>query len=148
MSKQLIVKDEMMIEATREKVWDVLIKPKYVAIWDELPENYPEDDMTVGSEVVWDYPGGQTVTKIIKAEKNKQLVIALSSTNWEVQPQAGDIAYTYTLEDHNGKTLLKIEIGDFSLLKDGKNYYDASVEFAADSKQIIKQLAEKLQLEE
>ena len=28
--------------------------------------------------------------------------------------------------------LLKIEIGDFSLLADGQKYYDASAEFAAE----------------
>ncbi|WP_277631323.1 hypothetical protein [Atopococcus tabaci] len=39
--------------------------------------------------------------------------------------------------------MLKMEIGDFSLLENGRDYYDASIEFAADSKQTIKKLAEE-----
>ena len=33
MSEQLTVKDEILINATSEKVWEVLIKPKYIAQW-------------------------------------------------------------------------------------------------------------------
>lgn len=143
MTEKLIVNDKIVINAGPERVWEVLIKPKYVAQWDELPDNYPSEDMKVGSEVVWELPnGGKTITKVIKADKNKELIIALYSSNWEVKPIEGDVAYHYKLEDLNGSTYLKIEIGDFSLIKNGQNYYDASVEFAAESKEIIKQLAE------
>lgn len=143
MTEKLIVNDEIVINAGPERVWEVLIKPKYVAQWDELPDNYPSEDMKVGSEVVWELPnGGKTIMKVIKADKNKELIIALYSSNWEVKPIEGDVAYHYKLEDLNGSTYLKIEIGDFSLIKNGQNYYDASVEFAAESKEIIKQLAE------
>jgi len=145
MTEELIVRDEILIEANPRKVWEVLTKPKYVAKWDELPENYPSDDMTKGSKVIWEHPsGGQTVTTIIKAEEMKELIISLYSSSWEVKPNEGDVAYLYQLEDLNGSTLLKIEIGDFSLLKDGQDYYDASVEFASESKQVIKELAENL----
>lgn len=143
MTEKLIVNDKIVINAGPERVWEVLIKPKYVAQWDELPDNYPSEDMKVGSEVVWELPnGGKTIMKVIKADKNKELIIALYSSNWEVKPIEGDVAYHYKLEDLNGSTYLKIEIGDFSLIKNGQNYYDASVEFAAESKEIIKQLAE------
>ena len=54
MTKSLIVKDEVLIRATTSRVWEVLVKPKYVAQWDELPENYPSEDMTKGSKVVWE----------------------------------------------------------------------------------------------
>lgn len=145
MPKKLIVKDEILIEATPSKVWEVLIKPKYVAQWDELPEDYPSEDMHKGSKVVWEHPnGGETVITIIKADKMKELVIALSSSSWEVQPNEGVVAYRYSLEENNSSTLLKIEIGDFSLLKDGQNYCDASVEFASESKNVIKELVENL----
>lgn len=145
MTNQLVVKDEVVINATPSKVWDVLTLPKYVAEWDELPENYPEERMAEGSKVVWELPnGGETITRIIKAEEMKELIIALYSSNWEVQPNEGDVAYIYRLEDQNGSTLLKIEIGDFSLLENGQDYYDASVEFAAESKKVIKEIAESL----
>lgn len=145
MDQKLIVKDGILIEQTPEKVWEVLVDPKYVAQWDELPEDYPDEKMREGSEAAWEHPdGGRTVTKIIKADEMKELVIALTSSNWEDQPKEGDVAYRYTLEDQNGSTLLKIEIGDFSLLKNGQDYYDASVDFASQAKEVIKQLAERL----
>ncbi|WP_042148275.1 SRPBCC domain-containing protein [Paucisalibacillus sp. EB02] len=145
MTEKLIVKDEVLIEASPSTVWEVLTNPKYVAQWDELPENYPSDPMGKGSKVVWEHPnGGQTVTTIIKAEEMKELKIALYSSNWEEKVTEGDIAYLYQLEDSNGNTLLKIQIGDFSVLNSGQDYYDASVEFASESKKVIKELAEKL----
>ncbi|MDT8860381.1 SRPBCC domain-containing protein [Alkalihalobacillus sp. MEB130] len=144
MTKQLTVKDEILIKATTAKVWEVLTKPKHVRQWDELPDDYPEEDMTLGSKVVWDLPnGGQSITTIVKAEEQKELKIALNVTNWEIQPAEGDVAYVYQLEERGNDTLLKIEIGDFSLIKDGKMYYDASVEFAETSKKVIKDLAEQ-----
>lgn len=145
MVKKLIVKDEILIEASPDYVWEVLTKPKYVAEWDELPDNYPSENMKLGSKVVWDHPkGGQTITTIIKAEEKKELIIALYSSSWEVKPNLGDVVYHYLLEDLGKRTLLKLEIGDFSLLKNGQDYYDASVEFAANAKNVIKELAEKL----
>lgn len=143
MGDHLIVKDEILIEATPAAVWDVLIKPKFVGQWDELPENYPDADMTEGSKVVWELPhGGQSITKIIKAIERKELKIALYVSNWELKPNEGDVAYLYQLEEHGKSTLLKIEIGDFSLIKNGQMYYEASVEFASNAKKIIKTLAE------
>lgn len=146
MLNKLVVKDGVLIHASPKKVWEVLITPKYVAQWDALPENYPSEKMTEGSKVVWEHPnGGETITKIIKAVENKELIIALYLSNWEEKIQEGDVAYRYFLEEQNdGSTLLTIEIGDFSLLTNGIDYYESSVEFAEESKQIIKKLAESL----
>lgn len=65
-------------------------------------------------------------------------------SNWVVKPNEGDVAYNYQLKDKDDSTLLRIEIGDFSLIKDGKMYNDASVEFPSNSKKIIKDLSENL----
>ncbi|MBM7583656.1 hypothetical protein JOC86_000193 [Bacillus pakistanensis] len=54
------------------------------------------------------------------------------------------MAYLYQLEDRGSSTLLKSEIGDFSLFKDGQMYYDASVELALNAKKLIKDIAENL----
>ena len=114
MTDQLIVKEEILIKATAERVWEVLIKPKYIVQWDDLPEDYPSEDMKKGSQVIWDNPnGGHTITTVIKAEEGKELKIALDITNWEVKPKEGDVAYLFQLEEQNNTTRLKIEIGDF-----------------------------------
>jgi uncharacterized protein YndB with AHSA1/START domain len=124
-------------------VWEILTKPKFVAQWDELPENYPEKDMTVGSKVVWELPNGdQSITTIIEAAEQKRLKIALYGSNWETKPNEGDVSHIYQLEEKDSQALLKFEIGDFSLIKDGQMYYDASVGFAANAKKVIKELAE------
>ncbi|MBU8878162.1 hypothetical protein BGM26_04035 [Bacillus sp. FJAT-29790] len=47
-----------------------------------MPDNYPNEDMTVGSEVVWEFPyGGESIARIMKAVENKELKIALIVTN-------------------------------------------------------------------
>ena len=145
MPKSLTVQDQILIKAPSSSVWEVLVEPEYVTQWDELPEDYPSETMTEGSQVIWENPnGGQTVTTIIKADQHKELKIALFLSSWAVKPEEGDVAYIYQLEEQTGGTLLKITIGDFSLLEDGQKYYDASVEFAAESKVMIKELAEKI----
>lgn len=145
MTKPLIVETEIMIHASASKVWEVLVTPKYVAQWDELPEDYPQEQMTAGSEVVWDLPNGeQSITRISKADEGKELKIDLSHTGWPIKPAEGDVAYHYELINKNDHTLLKIKIGDFSLIEDGQMYYEASVEFAEEAKTTIKALAESL----
>lgn len=145
MTKELTVCTETLINAHASKVWEVLVNPEYVAQWDELPENYPEENMTVGSKVVWNLPNGeQSITSISKAVPNLELVIDLYGTAWKVKPQAGEVAYHYNLIDKDNQTLLKIEIGDFSIIENGQMYYDASIEFAEVSKAEIKKLAESL----
>ncbi|MBB6451409.1 uncharacterized protein YndB with AHSA1/START domain [Geomicrobium halophilum] len=146
MANQLTVYTETLINASTSKVWEVLVNPRYVAQWDELPEDYPKEHMTVGSKVVWNTPNGeQSITSISKADPEKELVIDLYGTSWTVKPREGEVAYHYKLVVNEGnQTLLKISIGDFSIIEDGHMYYDASVEFAEDAKTKIKELAESL----
>jgi uncharacterized protein YndB with AHSA1/START domain len=143
MAEQLIVSDEILIDAAPEKVWEILIDAQYVAQWDELPEDYPLGKMGEGSRVIWELPnGGQSITTIIAAIPKKELKIALYVSNWEEKPKEGDVAYLYQLEEQGSRTLLKIRIGDFSFIKNGQNYYEASAEFAENAKMAIKKLAE------
>jgi hypothetical protein len=81
---------------------------------------------------------------LIKADEEKELVIALYGTGWEIKPNEGDVAYYFNLQAKDDKTLLQIYIGDFSPIKDGQMYYDASIEFADNAKTTIKELAESL----
>lgn len=144
MVKELTVRDEIMINASPSRVWEILVLPKYVAQWDELPENYPQQEMQLGSKVVWELPNNQqSITTIIEANKPHSLVISLHVTTWENTPREGDVAYRYQLVEQGEGTFMKIEIGDFSLLKDGQMYHDASVDFAERAKMEIKDLAEK-----
>ncbi|MFD2630395.1 SRPBCC family protein [Oceanobacillus kapialis] len=141
----LQVRDTVTIDSPAAKVWEVLVNPVYVKRWDELPEDYPQDRMKLGDKVVWDLPNGQqSITKLIKTEPNKELVIALMVTTWEHQPEEGDVSYRYIFEEGDNQTVLHITIGDFSPIKDGEMYYEESVKFAEESKKVIKELAENL----
>lgn len=143
MVNSLIVNEEILIDADPETIWRVLTETKYVAQWDELPEGYPEGAMRKGSKVIWELPDGeQSITTIINAEPQRELKISLFVTKWEEKVKEGDIAYLFQLEERGRSTLLKVRIGDFSLLKNGRNYYEASVEFSDKAKKMIKKLAE------
>ncbi|KYG34419.1 SRPBCC domain-containing protein [Alkalihalobacillus trypoxylicola] len=146
MKEELIVRDQILIGAPPSVVWEILINPKFVAQWDELPDDYPQERMTLGSKVVWDLPNGeQSITKLIKVDTEHELIISLLVTGWKLKPNEGDIAYHYTLQAKGEKTLLKINIGDFALINDGQLYYDASIEFTNQAKTIIKTLSEDKQ---
>ncbi|GAB2566877.1 SRPBCC domain-containing protein [Gracilibacillus alcaliphilus] len=145
MTKNLTVFADILIDAPPAKVWEVLVTPRYVAQWDELPEDYPQEPMTVGSKVVWELPNGeQSITTVSKADPENELVIDLYGTAWKVTPEAGEVAYQYKLEKQDSQTLLNIRIGDFAIIENGEMYYAASVEFAEESKKTIKTLAEEL----
>ena len=140
----LIVKDEIIIHASAAKVWDVLVSPNYVKQWDELPEDFPEEKMSVGSEVVWNLPNGEvSKTTLIEADRERKLVISLYVSNWGIKPNPEDVAYTYVMMEQDEGIKLLINIGDFSLIPNGRDYYEASVEFAGESMQKIKRLAEE-----
>ncbi|GAB3046815.1 SRPBCC family protein [Virgibacillus ainsalahensis] len=140
----LIVTDEIIIHAPPSKVWDILAKPEYIRKWDDLPENFPEETVEVGTEMKWNLPsGGFWKHTVIKAEKNKELQLDLCMSNWRAVPKAGEIKYAYQLLIHGDGTRLRMRHGDFALLHNGKDYYEASAEFAAVAKQKIKQLSEE-----
>lgn len=143
---KLVVKEEVFIDASAQSVWTVLTDPQYVAQWDELPEDYPSEPMKKGSEVVWDLPNGeQSITRLTTVLPEEELMIDLINTVWTEKPAEGTVGYHFMLSEENNKTKLTLEIGDFSLIPKGQEYYEASVEFAEEATVIIKKLAEGLE---
>ncbi|UJL46756.1 SRPBCC domain-containing protein [Virgibacillus sp. NKC19-16] len=139
----LIVTDEIIIHAPLSKVWDVLIKSKYIREWDDLPDDFPEEVLDVGSEIIWDFPDGSfSKNTVVKAEEGKEMQIALYVSNWEVTPKLGEIIYSFEILMHGDGTRLRLRHGDFSLLSNGEDYQEASAKFSAIAKRKIKQLAE------
>lgn len=135
----LTVKESITIQAPAARVWEVLITPKYIRQWDELPEGFGEEAMQKGSVVNWEGYSRLTVSEF---EPNRLLKMNLHGEKWEKPPSAYDIAYTFGLEQDGQATVLTISIGNFAALPDGKQYFDASVEFATTAKAKIKELAE------
>lgn len=140
MTKRLLVENEILIHAPASKVWGVLVEPRYMKQWDDLPEGYGEDKLALGNVIEWE---GYSILTVTRLEPDQQLQLSLYVPKWELPPESYSIAYTYTLTPQGVNTLLSVTIGDFAQLADGEPYYDASVEFAAVSLPKIKELAEQ-----
>jgi uncharacterized protein YndB with AHSA1/START domain len=139
----LTAENSVEIKAPAAKVWEVLVKPDFIQQWDEVPEGYGDDPLNMGSEMAWESEGGKIVKLVvIDYEPLELLQLSLFNSSWTVQPAPGEITYTYTLNEKDGSTLLSLQVGDFSILPDGQDYYDASLEFVKDAAIKIKQLAE------
>lgn len=140
MDHNLIVKNYIQIDATPEKVWDVLTDPRYIRQWDELPEDFGDDAINASTEI--DFVGYSKM-KVSSFEPGKVVRYALHISDYTLQAIA-DATYSYEVNvDENGKTWLKIEIGDFSVLFEDGKLYDESVIFSKTASQKIKELAEQ-----
>ena len=137
--KELIVKSEIMINASAAKVWEVLIAPKFIRQWDALPQDFADYYLEVGREIEWSGNSKITVTGMLPHE---YLKLSLYVNKWELGPSSYDIAYQYRLFVQENDVLLTVEIGDFAQLTDGTEYYNNSVEFAEKALNKIKLLAE------
>jgi uncharacterized protein YndB with AHSA1/START domain len=143
MSQELIVKRNLSINAPASKVWEVLVKPQFIRQWDELPDDFGEQPLSLGREITWEREdGGFVKLTVTRFEPEKQLKLSLYNSSWDQAPSAYDIAYTYLLSSQDGSTGLEVEIGDFKALPNGQDYYEASEEFGDTSIQKIKALAE------
>jgi len=136
----LIIKNYIQIDASPEKVWDVLTDPRYIRQWDELPEDFGDDAINASSEI--DFPGFSKM-KVSSFEPGKVIRYSLHISDYTLQA-ISDATYSYEVNvDENGKTWLKIEIGDFSVLFEDGKLYDESVIFGKTASQKIKELAEQ-----
>ena len=140
MNHNLIVKNYIQIEASPEKVWEVLTDPRYIRQWDRLPEDFGDEAVNAATEI--DFPGFSRM-KVSSFEPGKVIRYALHISDYTLQA-IPDATYSYAINvDENGKTWLNIEIGDFAvLLEDGK-LYEESVIFGKTASQKIKELAEQ-----
>jgi uncharacterized protein YndB with AHSA1/START domain len=140
----LITKSHAKIDAGLEKVWEVLTTPKLIRQWDDLPEDFDDGHLLKeGTEIIWTHPDGSfTKLTVTDAVEKKFLKLNLYGSKWQMPEKAYDVAYIYTMSELDKKTKLEIEIGDFSILPNGQDYFNASDEFAKVSIEKIKALAE------
>lgn len=143
MTKSLIVKNNIRIDAPLARVWDVLTKPEYIRQWDELPEDF--GDYEVHPATVIEFPGYSKMS-VVEFELNKRLRYSLYVPAWKDE-SITNIGYTYSLSvDENGYTWLGVEIGDFAILAEGDKYYENSIAFGQTASQKIKELSEKREI--
>lgn len=128
MSEQLIVRSEITINATVEKVWDALINPeqtrKYMFGCETVSDWQP------GSELLWrmEYEGKEFV-----AVKGKIVAInaplMLAYTTIDPNSTIADIpenylTVTYNLTENNRQTTLVVTQGDYTTVADGERRYN------------------------
>ncbi|WP_165279992.1 SRPBCC family protein [Paenibacillus protaetiae] len=147
MAKPLVVQVEIGIDAPASKVWSVLVKPEYIKQWDEVPDDFTEASLQLGTEMVWHLEHDEYTKLTVTAfDPEKMLRTSLYVSAWEEAGELNedDIGYTYTLTELDGGTLLNISIGDFAkLASEGQPYYEATIGFAQEAAHTIKQLAEQ-----
>ncbi|WP_026969402.1 SRPBCC family protein [Algoriphagus terrigena] len=140
MTEKLSVEDRIEINASKEKVWEVLTNPDLIKQWDDIPENYPGGHLELGSTIEWEGYSRLTVTQF---DRHNFLSLAMYLPQVDLPAGAYDVRYNYTLTEKDGKTSLSIAIGDFSQLPKANDYYDATLEWVQTAGQKIKELAEK-----
>lgn len=143
MSKSLIVKNNIRIDAPVSRVWDVLTKPEYIRQWDNLPEDFGDFEIHPATIIEWP---GYSKMSVVEFDMNKTLRYSLFVPAWK-EENVTNVGYTYSLSvDNDGYTWLGIEIGDFAILTEGDKYYGESLSFGETASQKIKELAEKREI--
>lgn len=128
--EELYVRNSIKIEASLEKVWDVLTKAEYTKQY--MFNCEPITDWKVGSDLLWEGTyEGQTMVfvkgKIIEINLPQKLVYTTIDPNSAMEDKPENYLFvTYELgKDENG-TLLKVSQGDYSKVYDGENRYKHS----------------------
>jgi uncharacterized protein YndB with AHSA1/START domain len=139
--KSLIVKQSIKINATPERVWEILTNARYIRMWGILPEDFGDYEITPAT--ILNY--GHAKLNVARFELNQTLGYSLYMPIWE--EQVNDIGYTYSLtKDDDGATWLHTEIGDFTILVEGDKYYNDNKRFSQTASHKIKDLAEKKEI--
>jgi uncharacterized protein YndB with AHSA1/START domain len=127
MTKELIVRNSIMINASPSKVWDALTNPaqtkKYMFGCEAL------SDWKVGSPLIWKgvFDGKEVVAvkgTVTAIDKNKFLAYTTIDPNGPYADLPENYAtVTYTLSEQNGQTKLDVTQGDFAKVADGEKRF-------------------------
>ncbi len=147
---ELYVRNSINIDASPEKVWDVLTKSEYTKQY--MFNCEPITDWKVGSDLLWKGTyEGQTMVfvkgKIVEINPPQKLVYTTIDPNSSMEDKPENYLFvTYELKKEEKGTLLKVSQGDYSTVFDGENRYKHSYnngEGWMPILNLIKDLAEK-----
>ena len=128
MSQELIVKNNISINAPASAVWDALTNPeqtkKYMFGCETLSDWKP------GSPLLWkgSWEGKEMVFvkgDIVSIQPGKFLAYTTIDPNNPAMPDIPEnyLTVTYSLSEHDGQTLLSVTQGDYSKVADGERRY-------------------------
>jgi uncharacterized protein YndB with AHSA1/START domain len=149
MSKELYVNNNITINASAEKVWDLLTNPNQTKKYMFGCETV--SDWKDGSPLLWkgNFNGQEMVAvkgNIIKIEPGKFLSYTTIDPNSGIEDKPENyLTVTYSLNERNGKTDLTVTQGDYSKVGNGEKRYNETVEGGGWSPILteIKKLAEE-----
>jgi uncharacterized protein YndB with AHSA1/START domain len=123
------------INASAERVWDVLTAHQYTVDWaSEFSSGSPavhiESDWDLGSAVLWKDDRGQVIVEgsVTALELHSLLRFTVFEVKSRQPPVLPDDGITFKLTERGGTTRLWVSQGDFSAMADGEKYRDLSVE--------------------
>jgi len=131
MSKSLIVKNTIAINASPAKVWDALVNPEQTKKYMFGCETV--SDWKPGSSLLWrgNYEGKEMVfvKGTIVEIKPEKLLAYTTFDPFSTIPDVPEnyLTVTYALKEENGQTIFTVTQGDFATVAEGeKRYADAS----------------------
>jgi uncharacterized protein YndB with AHSA1/START domain len=126
------------IDASPERVWEVLTATRYIRQWDDVPAEYTDDRVALGVALTW--AGHATLTYTV-VEPPRRLYASLRVHAW-AQPPKGPVGYEYVVVPTARGARLELRVGDFAHVPDGAQFREASDEFVLAAADAIKRLAE------
>ena len=127
----LFIKNEILINASKNIVWDVLIKPEHTQKYMFGCETV--SNWKVGSELLWkgNYEGNEMIFvkgNIVEIKPNELLVYTVIDPN---NPDMIDVpenylTVTYSLSSANNETKLTVTQGDYNKVLEGEKRYKES----------------------
>ena len=129
MTKELIVKKSITLNANISKVWEALTNP-------QLTKQYMYNcevisDWKVGSPLVWKgTEDGKVYVRgnIVSIDPGRRLQFTAFDPNSEMEDTPSNYTtVTYELSPENGTTQLTVTQGDFSRVPDGEKRYNHTV---------------------
>ncbi len=127
MVKELLVTNEIIMDASTEKAWDALTNPaqtkKYMFGCETVSDWKP------GSELLWkgSWEGKEMVFvkgNIVRIEPGKFLAYTTIDPNSTMEDVPENyLTVTYGLNNENGKTKLTVTQGDYNAVAEGERRY-------------------------
>jgi uncharacterized protein YndB with AHSA1/START domain len=129
MSNELMVKKEIILNATTSEVWDALINPEKTKYY--MFNCKVVTDWKVGSSITWKgAEDGKEYIKgnVLKFENEKCLEYITFDPHAEVNEDQGNhLSVKMQLIPEGDRTLLKITQGDFSKVSNAQKRYDETI---------------------
>jgi uncharacterized protein YndB with AHSA1/START domain len=151
--EDLFVQKLIEINAPIEKVWKALTESEFTKQWIKEGWATPGDegmiissDWKPGSEVLWKSSDGAVLVKgnITSLNPYRLIHFTVRDVSSKEEFSDRDDGITYELTERNNFTMLSVKQGDFSIMKEGRKYYEKTNEIWERALPKIKALAETI----